>query len=159
MNLDPKTILQVLVLAVGAHIVLSFLRTSRGSGLVRGVLIALFVVFGGLLGVARWLELAELQYILETLTGFVVVILAIVFQPELRRGIVSLGDNPLLRTVIGSRGGDVADEVAAACAAMAKRKQGALVAFERQVALDAWTRKAVRVDARQPGQGLPLALP
>ena len=29
MNLDPKTILQVLVLAVGAHIVLSFLRTSR----------------------------------------------------------------------------------------------------------------------------------
>lgn len=148
MNLDPKTILQVLVLAVGAHIVLSFLRTSRGSGLVRGVLIALFVVFGGLLGVARWLELAELQYIVETLTGFVVVILAIVFQPELRRGIVSIGDNPLLRTVIGSRGGDVADEVAAACAAMAKRKQGALVAFERQVALDAWTRKAVRVDAR-----------
>ena len=82
MNLDPKTILQVLVLAVGAHIVLSFLRTSRGSGLVRGVLIALFVVFGGLLGVARWLELAELQYIVETLTGFVVVILAIVFQPD-----------------------------------------------------------------------------
>ena len=105
MNLDPKTILQVLVLAVGAHIVLSFLRTTRGSGLVRGVLIALFVVFGGLMGVARWLELSELQFILETLTGFVVVILAIVFQPELRRGIVSIGDNPLLRTVMGSRGG------------------------------------------------------
>lgn len=148
MNLDPKTILQVLVLAVGAHIVLSFLRTSRGSGLVRGVLIALFVVFGGLMGVARWLELAELRFILETLTGFVVVILAIVFQPELRRGIVSLGDNPLLRTVIGARARDVADEVAAACVAMAKRKQGALIAFERQVALDAWTQKAVRVDAR-----------
>ena len=93
-------------------------------------------------------RLSELQFILETLTGFVVVILAIVFQPELRRGIVSIGDNPLLRTVMGSRGGDVADEVSAACAAMAKRKQGALVAFERQVALDAWTRKAVRIDAR-----------
>lgn len=148
MNLDPKTILQILVLAVGAHIVLSFLRTTRGSGLVRGVMIALVVVFGGLLGIARWLELAELRFILETLTGFVVVILAIVFQPELRRGIVSLGDNPLLRTVMGSRTGDTADEVAAACVAMGKRKQGALIAFERQVALDAWTQKAVRIDAR-----------
>lgn len=148
MTLDPKTILQILVLAVGAHIVLSFLRTTRGSGLVRGVVIALVVVFGGLLGVARWLELAELQYILETLTGFVVVILAIVFQPELRRGIVSLGDNPLLRTVIGSRGGDVVDEVAAACVSMAKLKQGALIAFERRMALDTWTQKAVKVDAR-----------
>ena len=116
--------------------------------MVRGVLIALVVVFGGLLGVARWLDLAELRYIVETLTGFVVVILAVVFQPELRRGIVSLGDNPLLRTVIGSRGGDVVEEVAAACISMGKRRQGALIAFERNVALDVWTQKAVKVDAR-----------
>lgn len=148
MSLDPKTILQIFVLAVGSHIALSALRTTRGSGMVRGVLIALVVVFGGLLGVARWLDLAELRYIVETLTGFVVVILAVVFQPELRRGIVSLGDNPLLRTVIGSRGGDVVEEVAAACVAMGKRRQGALIAFERNVALDVWTQKAVKLDAR-----------
>lgn len=148
MSLDPKTILQIFVLAVGSHIALSFLRTTRGSGMVRGVMIALVVVFGGLLGIARWLDLAELRYIVETLTGFVVVILAVVFQPELRRGIVSLGDNPLLSTVIGSRAGDVVEEVAAACVAMGKRRQGALIAFERNVALDVWTQKAVKLDAR-----------
>ncbi|MEM1424883.1 MAG: diadenylate cyclase, partial [Planctomycetota bacterium] len=148
MPIDPRTLLQIVILSVGAHIVLSFLRTTRGTGMVRGVLIVLIVVFGLLLGLARSLALAELSYIVDALTGFVVVILAIVFQPELRRGIVSLGDNPLLRTVIGAGGKDVVDEVAAACVTMAKRNQGALIAFERRVALDAWTQKAVRVDSR-----------
>ena len=148
MPIDPKTILQILVLAVGAHIVLSFLRTTRGSGMVRGVLIALVVIFGALLGLARWMELSELRYIVETVAGFAVVILAIVFQPELRRGIVSLGDNPLLRSVMGSRSNDAVDEVAAACVGMAKRKHGALIAFERNSPLDAWTQKAVKIDAR-----------
>ncbi|QDV06299.1 DNA integrity scanning protein DisA [Planctomycetes bacterium Poly30] len=148
MLLDPKTIGQILVLTVGSHIVLSFLRTTRGSGLIRGVVIALIVVFGALLGVARWLGLSELQFIVEGVTGFAVVILAIVFQPELRRGIISLGDNPLLSRVIGSRAKDVVDEVASACVSMAKRKRGALIAFERQTPLDPWTQTAQRVDAR-----------
>lgn len=148
MLLDPKTIGQILVLTVGSHIVLSFLRTTRGSGLIRGVVIALIVVFGALLGVARWLGLAELQFIVEGVTGFAVVILAIVFQPELRRGIISLGDNPLLSKVIGSRAKDVVDEVASACVSMAKRKRGALIAFERQTPLDPWTQTAQRVDSR-----------
>ncbi|MEL6906864.1 MAG: diadenylate cyclase, partial [Planctomycetota bacterium] len=148
MPIDPRTLLQIVILSVGAHIVLSFLRTTRGTGMVRGVLIVLIVVFGLLLGLARSFALAELSFIVDALTGFVVVILAIVFQPELRRGIISLGDNPLLRTVIGAGGKDVVDEVAAACVTMAKRNQGALIAFERRVALDAWTQKAVRVDSR-----------
>ena len=148
MFLDPKTIAQIVVLTIGAHIVLSFLRTTRGSGLIRGVLIALVVIFGALLGVARWLGLSELQFIVEGVTGFAVVILAIVFQPELRRGIISLGDNPLLSRVIGSRSQDVVDEVASACVSMAKRKRGALIAFERQTALDPWTQTAQRVDSR-----------
>lgn len=127
---------------------LSFIRTTRGSGMIRGVLIALAVVFGLLRLLAREMGLAELQFIVDTLTGFVVVILAIVFQPELRRGIISIGDNKLLRTVMRRTGGDVTDEVAAACVAMAKRNQGALIAFERKVALDAWAQKAVRLDSR-----------
>ncbi|MEM6672714.1 MAG: diadenylate cyclase [Planctomycetota bacterium] len=148
MPLDPKTIVQVLILTMGIHVVLSFLRTTRGSGLIRGVAIALFVIFGGLLGLARWQGLAELEFIVQSVSGFVVVILAIVFQPELRRGIVSIGDSPLLRRVIGSRAGDAVDEVAAACVSMAKRKQGALIAFERQTSLDPYAQTAVRIDGR-----------
>ncbi|MEM9379398.1 MAG: diadenylate cyclase [Planctomycetota bacterium] len=148
MSFDPKTIVQILVLTVGIHVVLSFLRTTRGSGLIRGVAVAMVVIFGGLLGVARFFDLNELDFIVESVSGFVVVILAIVFQPELRRGIVSIGENPLLRRVIGSRGADVVDEVAAACVAMAKRKQGALIAFERQNSLDPYAQTAARIDSR-----------
>jgi len=148
MPLDPKTIVQILILTVGIHVVLSFLRTTRGSGLIRGVGVALLVVFGGLLGLSRSLKLAELEFIVEGVSGFFVVILAIVFQPELRRGIVSIGDSPLLRRVMGSRTGGVVDEVAAACVSMAKRKQGALIAFERQASLVPYTQTAARIDAR-----------
>lgn len=148
MQLDAPTIVQVLVLTAGIHMVLSFLRVTRGSGLFRGVIISLVVLFGALLGVARYLGLSELQFIVEGVTGFAAVILAIVFQPELRRGIVSLGDNPMLRRVIGARSRDVVDEVASACVAMAKRKQGALIAFERQSSLDTWAQRAAVLDAK-----------
>lgn len=148
MSLDAGTLLQILIFAVGIYVVLGFLAATRGTGLVRGLGVALLLVFGGLFGLAKQLGLAELEYILQGVFGFIVVILAVVFQPELRRGIVSLGENPLLRRLVRTEREGVVEEVAAAVTSMARRKQGALIAFERDVPLDEYMEKGVRIDAR-----------
>ncbi len=148
MSLDAGTLLQVLIFAVGIYVVLGFLASTRGTGLVRGLGVALLVVFGGLFGLAKKLGLAELEYILQGVFGFIVVILAVVFQPELRRGIVSLGENPLLRRLVRTEREGVVEEVVAAATSMARRKLGALIAFEREVPLDEYIEKGVRIDAR-----------
>jgi diadenylate cyclase len=148
MSLDAGTLLQILIFAIGIYVVLGFLAATRGTGLVRGLGVALLFVFGGLFGLAKQLGLAELEYILQGVFGFLVVILAVVFQPELRRGIVSLGENPLLHRLVRTDREGVVEEIAAAATSMARKKQGALIVFERDMPLDEFIEKGVRVDAR-----------
>ncbi|MEZ6017998.1 MAG: diadenylate cyclase [Planctomycetota bacterium] len=148
MTLDAGTLLQILIFAIGIYVVLGFLAATRGTGLVRGLGVALLFVFGGLFGLAKQLGLAELEYILQGVFGFIVVILAVVFQPELRRGIVSLGENPLLRRLVRTQREGVVEEVTAAVTSMARKKQGALIVFERDVPLDEYMEKGVRIDAQ-----------
>jgi diadenylate cyclase len=142
-----QNLLQVLVLSGGALLMLSFLRTARGTGMLRGMAVTL--VGGGfsLWGLAWYFELAELQHVLRAILEVAVIVLAILFHPELRRGIMSLGDNRLLRRFLAPDRKDVIEEVSEAAISMAKRREGALIAFERQQPLDAIVERGVRVDS------------
>lgn len=147
MNLDTATLLQVLILSVGIYLLLAFLRSTRGSGLVRGLGLGLIVGVYGLWGISDAMEWFELKLVIQGFLGFIFVILAIVFQPELRRGIVSLGGNPLLGKLLRTQHKDVIDEVVASAVTMAKKKQGALIAFERKTPLDTYIEGGVKLDA------------
>ena len=139
--------IQGLVLTVGIYVFLRFLRTTRGSGIMNGLVIAGLVVIVGLWGLADIFQLEEFQYIVQATTPFLAVILAILFQPELRRAMIQLGErNQLARMFQGGKKESVG-EVAQAAIAMAARRHGALIAFQRETALDAYTQNAVTVDA------------
>lgn len=141
-----KTTAQILILAVGIYWLLAFLRSTRGSGLVRGLGVTLIVGVYGLWGIADRLGLEELRHVIQGFLGLVFVILAIIFQPELRRGLASLSDNPLLSRLFRTQRKESRSEVAAAIQTMAKKKQGALIAFERRTPLEPYIESAVRLD-------------
>ena len=48
MFLSPSSLAQILVLTIGIYLVLSFLRTTRGSVLIRGLAVASIVIMAGL---------------------------------------------------------------------------------------------------------------
>ena len=75
--------LQTVLLAALIYFFLGFLKTTRGSGLVRGLIVAFAVIALGLWGGAQIFELEELQHILRGSTPWVGVILVIL---ALRRG-------------------------------------------------------------------------
>ena len=141
-----KATAQILILAVGIYLLLAFLRSTRGSGLVRGLGVTLIVGVYGLWGISDRLGLEELRHVISSLLGLVFVILAIIFQPELRRGLASLSDHPLLSRLLGTQRKESMGEVAAAIVTMAKKKQGALIVFERRTPLDPYIESAVRLD-------------
>lgn len=147
MSLSASSVIQILVLTTGIYLLMSFLRTTRGSVLIRGLAVASLVVIVGLWALSKYLELDELDHIIEGITGYVVVILAILFQPELRRGIVHLGENPLFGSLLKKRRQEVLGEVAQACITMANKRQGALIAFERKIPLDTFIEGGVKIDA------------
>jgi len=126
--------LQIVVLTAGLHLFLRFVRTTRGNPLIRGLFVSVLVGVLGLWSLSTALDLEELRYILEGSTGFIVVGLAIVFQSELRRGIAQLGSS------FGGRLGrnrraEAVPEVVKAAIAMSARREGGLIAFERQSSL------------------------
>lgn len=147
MKFDLSSAIQILILAGAIYLVMSFLRTARGSSLVRGLA---FTLLGGailFMWLSRRLELEVLAHMIQGAGPIAVVVLAILFQPELRRGIVQLAENPLLGRLLQSRRDEVLTEIAQSVNTMASKRQGALIAFERKVPLDAFIEKSVKINA------------
>ena len=139
--------LQALILTAGIFIFLRYVRATRGSRLIRGMVVSVTIGVLGLWGLADWLELEELNYLLQNIAGYVVVIFAILFQPELRRGITQIGERQLLGRLRRQMQDDVLEEVTKAVTAMAARRHGALIAFEREAPLTMYIEGGVTMDS------------
>jgi len=113
----------------------------------RGLYVAFLFGVIGLWGLSKYLEFEELNHIIEGFTPYVVVILTIIFQPELRRAMARLGQHSRLARLLVSGQKETVTRVANAAINMASRRHGALIAFQRNTSLDAWTANAVHVDA------------
>ena len=146
-ELSLENAFQVAVLVAGVYLVLSLLRTTRGSGLVRALGIGLLVFGVGMYSLVRTLQLDELEQVLDAIFGVVIIVGVVLFQPELRRGLLRLGEHGILRRFFGSDSTETIGEIVSAVARMAPVKQGALIAIERQVPLDQYVENAVRIDA------------
>jgi diadenylate cyclase len=99
---------------------------------------------------ARALELHSLGWLLDTLWSFWVVVLVILFQPELRRALAWIGHGEGLRSLIGGAASDatrVVDEIASVAASLADRRIGALIVIERGTGLRQYAELGVAVDA------------
>ena len=139
--------LQILILAAGIHLFLRFVRTTRGNRLIRGLFVSVMVGVVGLWGLATALGLEELEHLLQGSTGFIVVGFAIVFQSELRRGIAQLGEHSFVGRLMKTATPDTIRQVVQAARAMSARRDGALIAFERESNLHTVVETGTQVDA------------
>ena len=96
-SLGTRDLLEIGVLAVAIYLGLRFLGRTRGAGLVRGlglVVVGLFLLTGV---VIVGFDPTVLGRILDYLLTTVLVGLLVIFQPELRRGLIVLGRSWALR--------------------------------------------------------------
>ena len=137
---------ELAVIWVVVYMILRFLRGTRGARVIKGVAIILIVgtliiqIFGG----ADRLE--RLNFLYSNFLAFVAIMLVIVFQPELRRALVRLGEARLFRQT-GLRKARVVEELLASMQYLARNKVGALIAIEREVGLGGIVEAGVRLDA------------
>src|SRR5437588_11748921 len=145
--MDRRDLLEVVLLAVAIYVLLRLFRRSRGSGVVRGL--GLLAVGGFLVAqlVIASLDLHELRKVLDYLLTTVVVGLIVIFQPELRRGLMVLGRVRGLR-LFAPDAETVAECVADAAAALARDHVGALIAVQRELSLEEYSETGEPLDAR-----------
>lgn len=115
-------------------VVVRFVEGTRAAGALKGALLLLVVatvlvqIIGGRDAFPR------LVYLYERALAVVAIGLVVVFQPELRRALVRLGETSLLR---GDSGGvsAVVEPIAEAATYLSRSRFGALIVIERQVGL------------------------
>lgn len=139
--------LEILILAVGIHLFLRFVRTTRGNRLIRGLFLSVTVGVVGLWGLSRALRLEELEHLLQGSTGFIVIGFVVIFQSELRRGIAQLGERTLLGGLMPTADRQVVETVLRAARSLAAVRRGALIVFERETSLQTIVETGTPIDA------------
>ena len=128
------------------YMALRFMQGTRGAGILKGLAMLLVIVFLALYYVSQRFYLERINFLLARFLEGAVFALIIIFQPELRRGLVRLGQTPLFgRFMKGEL--DIIDEIEKAVARLSKNRVGALIAIERTVGLGTYVEGGVRIDA------------
>jgi diadenylate cyclase len=141
-----KAAVEIFIIFLMLYFVLRFMQGTRGVGVMRGLVFVLVIATVILLFIVRKLQLYTVDWLLTEFLPMITLPFIILFQPELRRALVRLGENPFLE--IFSKGEySILDEVVKAAAILAKNKLGGIIAIERRVGLDHFIEAGTRVDA------------
>ena len=145
--MDRRDLLEVALLAIAIFVLLRLLGRARGTGVVRGLGLLAAGIFLVTQLIIVSLDLHELRKVLDYLLTTVVVGLIVIFQPELRRGLMVLGRVRGLR-LFAANGDSLAECLADAAAALARDHVGALIAIQRELSLEAYAETGEPLDAR-----------
>ena len=139
--------LDILMVAFLIYTLLPLVRTSGASRILK-VVVAVLVAAG----VASWLKLYTVSFILNQLLTIGLIALVVLFQPELRRMLDHLGNVKLAELLSPGKTGEVMDPVIAqtvkACEAMSREKVGALIVFARGNRLDEFFKTGSVIDGQ-----------
>ena len=137
---------EILVIAAMVYVVLRFLQGTRGLGVLKGLIMVIGVVFIILIYLAEKFELATLEFLTRNILTGSLFVLVVVFQPELRRGLMRLGQNPAFRLFSAAEDRMTA-EIVQCASALARKHIGALIAIQRDVGIGPFIDTAVKLDS------------
>jgi len=122
-----RPVLDILILAFLIYKTWELLQKTQAAQLIKGVSFLALVY-----GLAAIFNLATLNWLLKILAPGLFITLAIVFQPELRKIIIRLGQGELFRPASRARLG-LLEAVVTAAEILSMEKRGMLVVFARRV--------------------------
>ncbi len=141
-------ILDVFIIAALFFFLFYFIKRTRAFQLFMGLTIALAVMLV-VSTIAGWAGLITLEWLLRTVVTMIVatlpLVLAIIFQPELRHFFARLGSRGILTHTSGYEG--TISEICQAVKQMAEKKVGALIIIQRESGLEELVEEGVRMDS------------
>jgi diadenylate cyclase len=96
---------------------------------------------------ARRVGLVTLYTILDALLTYIVLLIVVIFQNDIRRVLARFGQRPWFRATGNVREVQAIEEVVKAATHLAQRHIGALIVFERDAALDEFVEHGTPIDS------------
>ena len=129
----PFDIIDILLIAYIIYKAIRFMSETRAGQLAKGVVILVAAYF-----LANWFNLATVKWVLSRCVDYIIIAVAIVFQPELRRILERMGHTKLMGGNQASQSdsfSECIDKITRAAGMMQESKTGALIVFERTTQL------------------------
>lgn len=140
-----NVIVDILIVSYIIYKLLMLVRGTRAVQLLKGISVVLAVWM-----LSSLFQLSTLQWLMENLFSWGIIVVIIIFQPELRRALEQLGrgrffsrsageDEQMITRIVG--------DMVKAVSYLAKRRIGALIVVERRTGLSDYVESGIRLDA------------
>ena len=132
--MEDTTIFDFLIVGFLIYKAFDILKETRAWQLLKGIIFLIIITF-----LSGMLKLNILYYILSSLMSYGVILLIIIFQPELRRGLEQLGTTNKLSKYLGidkdinAKTKETVYKIAIAALELSKQKKGALIVIEKDI--------------------------
>ncbi len=144
-NVAIADVFDILIVAFLIYQVFKFIKKTRAEQITLGLVIFLVVTIA-----SKWLHLYTLNWILSKLATVGLIAIIIIFQPELRRLLESLGRSKFTKFVNNvdkDRAMEITKEFVEAIEHFSETRTGALIIIERETTLDDIIETGTVIDA------------
>ena len=138
-------LIDIMIVSVILYQIFVWLKGTAGMQLLRGLLIIFVVYF-----LAQQFGLRTLNWLMERFVTIILIVIIIVFQPELRRALERIGRGRFLSRFgisLGTKGSAVVRQLIDAVEKCAQEKIGALIVLERNTGLNEFLESGIKIDA------------
>ncbi len=125
-----KDVLDILIVSFIFYQLLKLTKGTRSSQ----IIIGLFLIFG-VAFVSYWFQLEGLSWLFSNLATFGLIVLVVVFQPELRGMLAQFGQSRILRRFMKLEQRKSIDEINRAVLRLSELNYGGLIVIERMTGL------------------------
>lgn len=149
-NIQIKDIIEIILIAFIVYHLIKWLRGTRAWVLFKGIIVILTITL-----IAMIFELNTILWILSNTINVGIIAIIIIFQPELRRALESLGRSSFFSNMISTdeQGLNLGlstqsvEEIIYAVEEMSKTKTGVLIVIEKEIRLKVQEASGIPIDA------------
>jgi uncharacterized protein (TIGR00159 family) len=140
-----SAVIDITLIYLLVYQVLLLIRGTRAVQMVLGLSLLIIFFF---LSKDEYLGLQTIHWALEKFMGAIIVVIVVLFQGEIRRGLFKFGRNRIFGGTTGQEETYLSEELVRACTKLSEERIGALIAIDREVDLTRFTEEAIEIDAR-----------
>ena len=138
-----QDILDIVLMAIILYRLLLIIKGTKAAQMLIGLGFLLLVSL-----LSGYLELYTINWMIHSFWAQIVIVLIILFQPEVRRTLAQMGEAPFFKAFTSAEELKSLDEIVKASVALANRKIGALIVIERDTSLKDFVEMGTPLDAK-----------
>lgn len=142
-SLMIRNVVDILIVAYLLYRGLLLIRGTRAAPMLSGLAVIAFVYF-----LAKGIGLVTLTWLLNNFLSSIILVVVVVFQDEIRRGLTKVGTHPVFRKSHSPSIFDKSiEDITLVCSRLSQTRTGALIVVQREVGLSEFMEEGVTLDA------------